>query len=371
MLDILGDNVLKLRRSNRIFHKERFVKYPFENDLAALSETDKQYCLTSFLQNPYSQYSPQNMLQFFLATFGEGITNLFLRPYNEKIWKFDPAFIDTQMVGRIPKPPAEDIIKSANGIPTEGYVHQLYFYYPKTGGIESLIKAMQNKLGRNVHIHLNADIVKVEKSSAQWTVSTSDGAGGVYDRIVSTIPIQALIKALGAAVPQEVTDASRELKYNSIAICVIRVNNHNLGDNFAITIADKEVLFHRLSKVNFLFPQEDDDGTTTLTAEVTYRNGDMIDQMSDNHIITRVVGDLERLAFIDSRDQVLAHELRRRKYAYVIYDLDHRRNLEIVRDYCRQLGLSLHGRFGEFEYFNMDTIVWRSIDKCREIEELL
>ena len=150
MLEMLGTNVNRFRRSNKIFYKGRFVKYPFENELSALPQEDRLYCLSSFLDNPYKNYKPQNMLQFFLTTFGEGITNTYLRPYNEKIWKFDPTYMDIQMVERIPKPPAEDIIKSANGVPTEGYLHQLYFYYPKNGGMVTLVKAIASKLNSKV-----------------------------------------------------------------------------------------------------------------------------------------------------------------------------------------------------------------------------
>ena len=54
--------------------------------------------------------------------------------------------ISTVWVERIPQPPVEDIIKSAFGIPTEGYTHQLYFYYPKVGGIQSLIRAFEEHI---------------------------------------------------------------------------------------------------------------------------------------------------------------------------------------------------------------------------------
>ncbi len=109
------DNIENHKRSNRIIHNGEFVQYPFENDLSKLPRNDIEKCVNGFLNNPYENYEAKNMLQFFLKTFGEGITNIYLRPYNEKIWKFDPSFMDTQMVDRIPKPPKEDIIKSANG----------------------------------------------------------------------------------------------------------------------------------------------------------------------------------------------------------------------------------------------------------------
>ena len=72
------------------------------------------------------------MKDFFLKNFGEGIFNLYLGPYNNKIWKMNTSKLDTQMVERIPRPPDQDIINSAKGVVTEGYKHQLYFHYPKT-----------------------------------------------------------------------------------------------------------------------------------------------------------------------------------------------------------------------------------------------
>ena len=209
--------------------------------------------------------------EFFLATFGEGITNLYLRPYNEKIWKFDPAFMDTQMVDRIPKPPADDIIRSAKGDASEGYLHQLYFYYPKRGGVQSLFDAFLRRLTGKVAVHVNAGIERVERDGAAWRVATADGASREFDLVVSTIPIPELICRLQPAVPQHVAAAARDLKFNSIAICMVHVRQDRLGDNFAVMVPDRDIIFHRLSKLDFLLPPEDQGGGSRIMAEVTYR----------------------------------------------------------------------------------------------------
>ena len=368
MVKLLGENVHKLRRSNRIFHDGRFVKYPFENDLAALRPAERDYCLHTFLENPYSRYTPQTMLQFFLTTFGEGMTQLYLRPYNEKIWKFDPAFMDTQMVERIPKPPAEDIIKSAQGVATEGYLHQLYFYYPKQGGVQSVVDALIRNLGPKVALHTDVEVRQVARSGPQWQVQTSGKAVRHYDRLISTIPVPDLVSSLVPAAPAAVRQAAENLKFNSIAICLLHVSREHLGDNFALMVAKREILFHRLSKLDFLLPAEARDGTARIMAEITYRQGDRISQLSDADLLGRVVEDLVHLGFIDGPETVLARQLIRQKHAYVIYDLDHRRHMKTVRDYCeRELGLVLHGRFGEFEYMNMDTVIEHSIAQARRI----
>ena len=115
MLEIAPEELMPHDRSNQIWYKGRLIKYPFENFLALLPEEETAHCVDTFLNNPYEDYEAGNMLQFFLRTFGSGITDTYLRPYNAKIWKYDPAFLDLQMVGRIPKPPAEDILSGDDG----------------------------------------------------------------------------------------------------------------------------------------------------------------------------------------------------------------------------------------------------------------
>lgn len=368
MVKILGDNVHKLRRSNKIFHDGRFVKYPFENELSALSPSERDWCLNTFLNNPYASYAPQNMLQFFLVTFGEGITNLYLRPYNEKIWKYDPSLMDTQMVERIPKPPPEDIINSAKGVSTEGYLHQLYFYYPKHGGVQSLLDGFLDGLKAKTKIRTNAEVRRVTKSGNRFQVEFSNGESKTFDRVISTIPIPELISSLEPPAPQPVRDAANSLKFNSIAICLLHVKADKMGDNFAVMVPDKSILFHRLSKLDFLLPEESRDGTTRIMAEVTYRAGDWISQLSDRQLLDRVADDLARIGFISGREGIISDTIIRQKFAYVIYDLDHRRNMKIIRDYCEDgLGLALHGRFGEFEYINMDAVIERSMKQAQRI----
>jgi protoporphyrinogen oxidase len=45
------------------------------------------------------------------------------------------------------------------------------------------------------------------------------------------------------------------------------------------------------------------------------------------------------------------------RYAYVIYDLDHRRNVSEVHRYLKENHVIPIGRFGEWEYYNMDKAI--------------
>ena len=359
MNGLLGENNEKHRRSNRILHKKAFVQYPFENDLSKLPDEDKAYCVNAFMHNPYENYNAKNMLQFFLKTFGEGITNLYLRPYNEKIWKFDPSFMDTQMVDRIPKPPKEDILKSAAGETIDGYTHQLYFTYPKQGGTAAIVQALREKLSGKVEILTNCPVESVRKTEKGFEVVAGDETF-VSDRLVSTMPLGEFTALYNAEKPAEVVSAAKNLRSNAIAISIVNVKPDRAGDNYAFMIADKNVIFHRLSKLDFMGGRYHKPDSATYMIEVTYRKNDRVDLMTDAELTAKIIGGLKEIGFIDDESDVNFTDLQRFDYAYVIYDLEHKENTTVLRDYFKQQGVELNGRFGSFEYLNMDAIIRQS-----------
>lgn len=368
LLDLLGDNAHKRKRSNRIIHKGKLVQYPFENDLSTLPEEDTTYCVNAFLHNPYEDYVPQNMLQFFLTTFGEGITNLYLRPYNEKIWKFDPSFIDTQMVERVPKPPREDILRSAEGVTVDGYLHQLYFSYPKHGGTAAIIESLCSKLSGKVKICLNEEVLSVCKDDGRFTVVTSRGKYHA-DKVISTIPADQLVERYNhGKVPGNVVQSARQLRHNSIVIAVVNVAGDVAGDNVAFMIADKNVIFHRLTKVDSFGKSYHLPGTTTFMAEITYRKHDRVDQSSNESLLRETIEGLKKIGFLEDGTIVNFTDIRRFEYAYVVYDLQHRRNMDCILNFFASEQVDLLGRFGTYEYLNMDAVVEKCIDyalNCR------
>ncbi|MCJ2089451.1 FAD-dependent oxidoreductase [Methylobacterium sp. E-005] len=357
----------KIRRSNQIVLKGRYIKYPFENDLSSLDPLDRDCCLREFLHNPYDRYVSTNMLQFFLGTFGEGITRLYLQPYNEKIWKFDPSCMDKQMVDRIPKPPREDVIASANGIASEGYTHQLYYHYPASGGFQTLVdsyKARAEAKGQTVCT--DAQVCALEKSAAGWKIKTRTEEF-FAKKIVSTIPMQELLKMLQP--PDDIIRTLDRLLYNSIYIVVVQVRRDKIGNHFGLYIPDEDVIFHRLSKLNHLGEQYCmPDGGSTLMAEVTFRPDSYLSTVSKNTIVEQVITGMVKAGFID-RSDITDVAIRHENYAYVIYDLDHRKNVDKILSYLESVDIMSVGRFAEFEYLNTDAVAERTLALAHKLKQ--
>jgi protoporphyrinogen oxidase len=357
----------KIYRSNKVFFDNKYIKYPFENDLFSLSDDDRSYCLNEFINNPYQNFSPSNMLQFFLTTFGEGITRLYLQPYNEKIWKFDSSYLDMQMVERIPKPPREDVINSANGKQTEGYLHQLNFLYPSSGGFQSLIDAYFRNASEKGHKILNnSPIQSLSLMSNGWEIKSSNQRWFV-DELINTMPIHELFNFLSP--PSDIKFALNNLLYNSIYIVMVHVKKDTIGDNFGLYIPDKNIIFHRLSKLNYLGENYiPNDGGSVLMAEITFRPGSLTSSLTESDLIIKVISDLHKCGFI-SRADVLDCAIKYEKYAYVIYDLNHRNNTDKVLNYLESINIKSVGRFAEFEYLNTDGVVERTLKLANTINK--
>lgn len=353
----LGKNIVKNRRNTKILFKNRLVKYPFENGLSDLPFIDRLECLKYFLETLSERHrKPENLKQWFYYTFGKGIAEKYLIPYNEKIWKYPPDKTSTEWVERIPNPPVEDIIKSFIGFETGGYSHQLYFYYPRSGGIEAIIKSLLSETEEKTRTGM--EITGIEKKGSKWIVSASEKTME-YDRLVSTIPIDNLANYM--KLPENVRKAIENLKYNSLISVMIGVSGEKISDLSWLYIPDPEIITHRISFPSNYSPCNSPEGTSSILAEITCRFGDDIWKMGDEEVTKRVVDDLEKLGIL-KKSEVCFSRVAKMKHAYVINDIEYRKNNEIVQDHFRKMGLILVGRFSEFKYLNMDGCVRSAMD---------
>lgn len=364
-----GDLLTTFERSNQILYKGQLIRYPFENFLGLLPEAEREECVRTFIHNPYEDYAPGNMLQFFLKNFGPGITNTYLRPYNEKIWKFDPAFMDTQMVGRIPKPPAEDIIAGAEGNPREGYTHQAKFFYPRRGGMQALFDRIVVQLPISVKKLTGARVCRLSRRApAGWRVETSAAGTHDFDQIVNCLPLHNLFPCLDWAVPPEISATLSQLKYNSLRYGIALFRKDTAGANFSLNIPERRIIFHRVSKLNFITPDAPPDLSAFLY-EVTYRENSDLAALCDAAFQERVIDGFEQSG-LARREDLVDFMAKRAKFAYVIYDLHHRKNTDAVLAYLRETGILSCGRFAEFEYLNTDHVVERAFRRAEEVRSL-
>jgi len=369
MHDVLACNRNVCTRNTKIFYKGLFIKYPFENGLSALPKEDLFFCINEFVKALVAAEkgefeSPANFKDWIYQTFGKGIADCYMVPYNEKIWNYKTDMMSAHwMEGRVPRPPVEDVIRSAIGIETEGYTHQSVFSYPLEGGIEFLLKA----IGEPVKERIIADfrVTALRREGERWIIG--DGNRTILaDRVISTIPLQYLIPTL-INVPREVKQAVDDLKYNSLISVSIGIKGDVPPISWMYIPDEKTGLENRISFPSNFSSLAAPEGCGSILAEITYNEGDAISTMSDQDVIDHVICSLSGMGLV-SQGSVISTGLFRHKFAYVVYDLHYLKNIAIVREYCEKSGIGLVGRFSRFEYLNMDGCIRNAIDFIRGIE---
>ena len=356
---LLSYNLQKNRRNNKVYYKGILVKYPFENGIGDLPPKERFKCLYHFLNNKYPK--PKNFKEWLYYNFGKEIADIYLIPYNKKIWKFNLEKMSLCWAGRVPKPPIEDILKSACGIPTEGYLHQLNFYYPKAGGIQALIESLIKKIkkSKNAKIITNFLIKKVYKESDKWFIEDINGLIKCYDELISTIPLIELAKVL-ENIPLKVKKAILDLRFNSL-ITIVLFFNYPLNKPFtAIYFPQKDIIFHRIAfpknfSIKNVPPNKD-----AIIVEITTRYNSKVWKAKESLLFKKIVSDLKKLNII-SNEAIIYKKMFKFKYGYVIYDLNYQNNIKIIKNYFNKIGIKLCGRFAEFEYLNMDQCIERAL----------
>ena len=353
------------RRINAIWHDGRFIDYPFENYLGQLSRSECEYCRDSFLAATHHEDRGETMKDFFLNTFGEGICSLYLLPYNRKIWKRDPAEMDTQMVSRIPRPPDQHIIDAAAGRYHQGYLHQAHFWYPERGGMASLIHGLARHPDTIASIdrcRFGAHVTGIWREGDAFVVNgdfaTSKGTNR-HSGLVSTLPLPRLAGILDPPPPEHVEDAVDRLTYIGIHVTVVTATNDILENRFSVTIADPEVPFHRVTKLDFLGDPYWLRDRSTFLVEESFRPEEP--QPASAKVAAAHVQHLDRIGFVQHSNVVSAIS-RRFQHAYPVYDLNHRKSVDTVLDWVRSLGIISLGRFGQWEYMNMDRVLQEAED---------
>ncbi len=364
MKNLIGENLDNRERNTKIFYKGSYVKYPFENGLSQLPEEDRFFCINEFVRmlieaEKGTLPAPGNFRDWIYVTFGKGIAECYMVPYNEKIWNYPAENMSYHWVdGRIPRPPVEDIIRSAIGIETEGYTHQSVFSYPVTGGIEALIDAIARPVRSRVRTGFSVTSVSRDEDGSFLISNGSETIRA--EHCISTIPPQHLLPCI-AAVPDGVRNACNGLRYNSLA-CVCLGTRTTSAPYSWLYVPQKELgMFNRVSFPSNYSTEVAPDGCGSVLAEITYNDGDTVSAMEDDELIRHTIGGLDAMGLVSPSDVVHASVFRQ-KFAYVVYDICYQDNVAIVREFIDEKGIAQVGRFAEFEYLNMDGCIRHVFD---------
>ncbi len=349
--ELLKGELIRQRRRAYIYLHGTYVEYPFEVNLHGLPQDVIEECIEGARKR--LEIHPRNFMDWMKTTMGEGVAKHYMIPYNEKIWKYPLEDMSIDWVaGRIPSPSLEEMVKGSEGKVDREYGPNAYFLYPRLGGIGTIPNAFAKRVEE---ISINSNVTEIRsKTKHLEVVYTLNGKQKmeVADRVLSSVPLPELVKMIRSA-PEEVIKASEGLVYNSLACFNIGVDRRAISDKHWLYFPEKEYLFNRISFPMNLSPMTVPDGKSSILVEVTYRGAKLDieetkEKVREGLINTDILRDNDKVEVFDALDF---------KYAYVIYNQQHRRNVNIIQTYLNSLRITSMGRFGEWEYLNMDKSI--------------
>jgi len=349
--ELLDGDLIRQRRRAYIYLRGTYIEYPFEVNLHGLPQEIIDECIEGARHRLGIQ--PRNFMEWIKATMGEGIAKHYMVPYNEKIWKYplDEMNIDW-IAGRVPSPSVDEMVKGAQGKVEREYGPNAYFQYPRLGGTGAIPNAFARKVKE---ISLNSKVLEISPAGKHLSVVyTRNGEQQRIeaDRILSSVPLPELVKMIKSA-PEEVVKASERLVYNSLVCLNIGVDREAISDKHWLYFPEKEYIFNRISFPMNLSPETTPRGKNSIVVEVTYR-GKRPDPIETKH---RVREGLIKAEILREGDKLEVFDALDFKYAYIVYDFQHRRNVNLIQTYLKSIRVSSMGRYGEWEYLNMDKAI--------------
>jgi len=354
--------LLTHQRNTKIYCQGRFVKYPFENGLSDLPKEVNYECLLGYIQafiDRPGRAEPDNFRDWIDYRMGPGIAKHFMVPYNEKIWNVDLREMGVKWVsGRVPEAPLEDIIRSSLGISTEGYTHQSTFAYPLRGGIQDLAE----RVGAPVkdRVLLGHEVAHIERKGE----GRFDVDGDAFDSVVYTAPLDQAPRIV-AAMDRESAAAASALRHISLTSFLFGMEADDAKPYSWIYLPMKEDgPVNRLTYLSNYSPENAPRGKASLLAEGTRREPRAV----DDEYLSSLRGYFERAGFLPKGSRGFV-TYGHKEYAYILFDRDFASKKTLALQGLRRLGIHPLGRFGQYEYFNIDHCILEAKALAERIHE--
>lgn len=308
---------------------------------------------------------PKNFEEFIYKVWGAGIAKHFAIPYNRKLWAVPLTEMETSWLGgRVPMPDLEEMIEGALRPVPKPMGPNARFGYPLHGGFQALMDGFLPHISDK--LRLNTGVVAV--SPSRHTVTLTTGEELEYEALISTMPLPALIRAMGAEAPPQIQHAARQLRHVSVRCVHLGVGREKLTEKHWIYYPE-ETVFHRIFVQGNASPHCNPPGGFGLTCEITYSPAKPLPCDGDA-LIERCIEDCRRVGLIGADDLVPVRLECDLPYAYVVYDHERPKNVAILREWLTAHDILLSGRYSEWEYYNSDHAFLAGKKAAERVQEL-
>jgi protoporphyrinogen oxidase len=334
--------------------------YPVQMHLAPLPLETRVRCLADLARTLQTEAAaPADLEQALRQTFGDGLSELFLLPYNRKAWARPLSELRGKLAWTVTRPDFEQVLRGAlTGEP--GFTaYNVDGFYPRPApdapwrGMELLARALA---ARVTGLRLSHRVERIDTRARALECATPHGPARLpYRNLVSTMPLPRLIDAT-ADLPDGLRARAARLTHNrvwTVALCLT-------GDSPADTghwryYGDETLCFTRLVFMDAFDPGTAPAGCRALMAEIV--EPAEFPAPPRDAVIRRAIDDARRAGAIRAGDTVVGADAWAIDPAYVVFTDETEEIVDALRQWFEARDVHLLGRYGRWEYSSMAQVM--------------
>jgi len=357
----LGDLLVEHERKASVYLDDTFVPYPIQANFGVLAPSLVDRCVDGYRRSrdvPVSE--DMNFAQWSSAQFGDGLAQLFMVPYNRKLYVHPLEEMEISWTSwSVPRPSEEEMEKAAMGRASGTFGYNATFYYPKQGGIEVLPGKLAE--GLRDRILTSAGVESVD--AAKGTVTVPGGKEIGFSRIISTIPLPELLR-ITSGLPAGHASAVDRLRYSSVTALCLGFDRPSPREEHWVYFPEEAFPFYRAGYFTNFSRDLAPEGASSLYVEVAHR---MDDQPRVDHLMEECLEGLRAARMLESGSRLVASTVLSMPYAYVFYDQYRKEKLPGLLEDLRTRSIHSIGRYGAWEYSAMQDAIEQGARTAGEI----
>ncbi|HNT30487.1 MAG TPA: FAD-dependent oxidoreductase, partial [bacterium] len=341
------------QRSAWIYQYERWIPYPFQNNIRHLPKQALLECLAGLIaaQQNEGSSTPRNFAEWVRASFGAGIAEHFMLPYNQKVWATHPHKMDFKWIGeRVSLIDLHSILSQVIlEQDTINWGPNNTFLFPKKGGTGGFFSRFVPIIAKQ--LRLKTRVVTID--CIRKTVTTSQGEQIHYDQLVSTMPLDILIKQCAL---EKLSAPSRLLRHSDATIVGLGIKGAppvSLADKSWVYFPEPEHPYYRMTVFSNYAKSHSPTAHYSLMFEISYPARKRPDE---KELVSKTVRAAIQAGFIKDKQAIVDIYSYPFTYSYPVPTLQRDEALRIIQPALEKRQIYSRGRFGAWRYEigNMD-----------------
>jgi protoporphyrinogen oxidase len=370
MNDALGDDGwLDHRRESWVWIRDRFIPYPFQNNLRNLPQDLMWECLSGLFDvqsKSGEDRSPENFGDWIDQSFGNGIASCFMRPYNYKVWSYRPEKMAYQWIGE--RVATTDLKRITRNILFDqddvSWGPNDTFRFPKRGGTGAIWNAVAAMIPQH-HFHLESELCEVDPERKIATIKSGDGTREIsYEVMLNTSPLDLFMQKVEGIDPRVVKNAACLLHSSSHIIGIGMVGSPpvHLEDKCWMYFPEDDCPFYRVTVFSNYSPQNAPAGEYWSLMAETSESEDKPE--NEAGLIDETIQGLINTGLLTESDEIASRWKFSARYAYPTPSLHRDDILREVHPVLEALDIYSRGRFGgwKYEVSNQDHSLMQGVE---------